>query len=221
VQDIDSYTDRDRMRPMRDSKVGMLPPKLAQTMINLADPEPGSTVLDPFCGTGVVLQEALLMGFGAYGTDISPRMIKYSEENLAWLRSNFSTATQTSNVEVGDAKTHKWTKDFQAIAGETYLGEAFVNVPKSFEVEKQSSEVNAIIEQFLVNLGSQIKSGTKLCVGVPQWQLKNQTFSLPVIDNLQSLGYTWERFSHVDVTKLVYRRPGQTVGRQLLTLVRK
>ncbi|HMH30995.1 MAG TPA: hypothetical protein VK534_00780, partial [Methylomirabilota bacterium] len=36
VQDIESYTRRDRERPKRDSKVGMLPPKLAQILINLS-----------------------------------------------------------------------------------------------------------------------------------------------------------------------------------------
>jgi hypothetical protein len=36
IQDIDGYTMRDRGRPKRDARVGMLPPKLAQIIINLA-----------------------------------------------------------------------------------------------------------------------------------------------------------------------------------------
>ena len=57
VQDINAYTKRDQMRPARDAKVGMLPPKLAQILINLCGILPeGARVLDPFCGTGVVLQ---------------------------------------------------------------------------------------------------------------------------------------------------------------------
>ena len=86
VQDIDAYAHRDQARPARDAKVGMLPPKLAQVLINLCGPlTPGSTILDPFCGTGVLLQEALLMGYHPYGTDISDRMVEYSEKNLEWL----------------------------------------------------------------------------------------------------------------------------------------
>lgn len=86
VQDIDSYAKRDQARPARDAKVGMLPPKLAQILINLCGPLPtNSTILDPFCGTGVVLQEALLMGYRAYGTDISDRMVNYSIKNLRWI----------------------------------------------------------------------------------------------------------------------------------------
>ncbi len=86
VQDIDAYAKRDQARPARDARVGMLPPKLAQILINLCGPlELGSVVLDPFCGTGVVLQEAMLMGYRAYGTDLSERMVEYSEKNLTWL----------------------------------------------------------------------------------------------------------------------------------------
>ena len=86
VQDIDAYTKRDQVRPARDAKVGMLPPKLAQILINLCGPLPvNSRILDPFCGTGVVLQEATLMGYVPYGTDLDERMIKYSKKNLEWL----------------------------------------------------------------------------------------------------------------------------------------
>src|SRR6202012_2915276 len=91
-QDIESYTIRDRGRPRRDARVGMLPPKLAQIIINLAgrhlpldttidytlpyNQHPVQTrLLDPFGGTGVLLQEAMLLGYAVQGTDIEQRMI--------------------------------------------------------------------------------------------------------------------------------------------------
>jgi tRNA (guanine10-N2)-dimethyltransferase len=82
VQDIDWYNRRDYGRPARSAKVGMLPPKLAQVMVNTTK---ASTVYDPFCGTGVVLQEALLMGRLAVGSDLSPEMVEASRRNLDWL----------------------------------------------------------------------------------------------------------------------------------------
>lgn len=87
VQDIDAYARRDQARPARDAKVGMLPPKLAQILINMCGLlKPGARVLDPFCGTGVVLQEAALMGYAVYGTDLNERMISYSRTNLDWIK---------------------------------------------------------------------------------------------------------------------------------------
>ncbi len=91
VQDINSYALRDQGRPARDAKVGMLPPKLAQILLNLCGDLPEkSRILDPFCGTGVVLQEAVLMGYVPYGTDLSERMVKYTQKNLDWLESQES-----------------------------------------------------------------------------------------------------------------------------------
>src|SRR5882672_7417641 len=115
VQDITAYAMRDQERPKRDAFVGMLPPKLAQTIINLGvggqKPSPNTIVLDPFCGTGVVLQEALLMGYGAYGTDLETRMIDYSQKNLEWLATQHGTpASPLADplLEVGDATSHQW-----------------------------------------------------------------------------------------------------------------
>ena len=107
IQDIDAYTKRDQARPARDAKVGMLPPKLAQILINLCGPLPqDSTILDPFCGTGVVLQEALLMGYHAYGTDLSERMVEYSKKNLIWLK----------NIKIANTEEHKdKISDFVAV----------------------------------------------------------------------------------------------------------
>src|SRR5690606_4224587 len=71
TQNITALARRDQGRPKRDAFVGMLPPKLALLMLNLAagglDPEKSHRVLDPFCGTGVVLQEAALQGYSVYG----------------------------------------------------------------------------------------------------------------------------------------------------------
>lgn len=96
----ESYARRDQKRPARDAKVGMLPPKLAQILINLCGELPeGARVLDPFCGTGVVLQEALLMGYRAYGTDVNERMVEYSEKNLEWL--------EKQTEQLGDARSSR------------------------------------------------------------------------------------------------------------------
>jgi tRNA G10 N-methylase Trm11 len=51
VQDIESYGMRDYEKPGRDAKIGMMPPKLAQVMINLAQTREGNLIFDPFCGT--------------------------------------------------------------------------------------------------------------------------------------------------------------------------
>lgn len=48
-----------------------LHPKTARALIQ-AHSQPGETVLDPFCGSGTVLVEALAAGRTAWGTDLNP-----------------------------------------------------------------------------------------------------------------------------------------------------
>lgn len=229
VQDITAYTLRDRGRPKRDTRVGMLPPKLAQTLINLASGQeqpsatPGKTkrVLDPFCGTGVVLQEALLMGYDVLGTDLEPRMVEYSSANLQWLGERYKI-NQQYLLAIGDATDFYWEQPVDLVACETYLGQPFNTFPGIEKVEQVRGTCNLIIERFLRNIGTQIKSGTRLCVAVPAWQQKPGRFiHLPFLDHLDKLGYNRLSFEHVRTEDLVYYREEQTVGRELLVITRK
>ena len=200
VQDIEGYVERDRKRPARDAKVGMLPPKLAQILINLCGDLPKrSRVLDPFCGTGVVLQEAALMGYVPYGTDLSERMVQYSERNLEWLTktaeahtrsraasttpavagsSRLSSAEPPDALEqlcasavfaVGDAMSYQWTAPIDAVACEGYLGPPMSLAPAEIKLKQAKQECGAIVLGFLKNLAGQIRAGTPVVMAVPAW----------------------------------------------------
>jgi tRNA (guanine10-N2)-dimethyltransferase len=73
-----------RYRPY--SKPISIHPKYARAMVNLAGVPRGGRVLDPMCGTGGILIEAALMGYQTLGSDIDPRMVSGSAENLSSLR---------------------------------------------------------------------------------------------------------------------------------------
>jgi tRNA (guanine10-N2)-dimethyltransferase len=216
VQDINAYAARDQRRPKRDARVGMLPPKLAQIITNLAAGSKKQTVLDPFCGTGVVLQEALLMGHKAYGTDIDPRMIEYSEANLKWLRLNLGPW----KLAEGDATNFQW-EQFDTVAGETYLGRPFSATPNPETLREVMQDVDTIHRKFLKNLAQQTKSGFRACLAVPAWKTKSGFKHLKTLDSLEELGYTRLSFAHVRDEDLIYHRPGQIVARELVVLTRK
>lgn len=224
VQDITAYAKRDQGRPKRDAFVGMLPPKLAQTIVNLAagqaPAEPQYIVLDPFCGTGVILQEALLMGYGAYGSDLEPRMIEYSEKNVAWLATR-SEITGTI-LEVGDATAHHWQHPFSTVASETYLGRPLSSWPTSDKLTAIIASCDLIISKSLRNIGKQIPESTRICLAVPAWINPNNGAikHLPMLDHLGVLGYNRVSFQQVSARNLLYYRPGQLVGRELLVLTK-
>lgn len=260
VQNITAYTRRDRHRPKRDAFVGMLPPKLAQIMLNLAlgagsltrqrphdnsvtssdsslsdksmvlrtalpdafdvEETAGSraavTILDPFCGTGTVLQEALLAGYDVVGTDLSQKMVDYTTENLSWLQSTFTAPGNIIDIHQADATTHRWpnSNHLTAVVCETYLGQPFSAPPAPQKLAEVAGNCNHIITGFLTNIRPQLAPNTPLCIAVPAWyDASGHATHLPLIKRLQQLGYY--QLNH---TPLIYRRPDQTVARELLIL---
>ena len=264
VQNITAYTRRDRHRPKRDAFVGMLPPKLAQMMLNLAlgagslahqkgcsnslagsasslsdksmvlrtalpdafdlEETAGSratvTILDPFCGTGTVLQEALLAGYDVVGTDLSQKMVDYTTENLSWLQSTFTTpgrpVGRVIDIHQADATTHRWpdSQHLAAVVCETYLGQPFSAPPAPQKLAEVAGNCNHIITGFLANIRLQLAPNTPLCIAVPAWyDASGQAAHLPLIKYLQKLGYY-----QLNRTPLIYRRPDQIVARELLVL---
>lgn len=247
VQDIEAYAARDQARPKRDARVGMLPPKLAQILINLAvgrveltadseqltvkKPETNNSqlkttktlrLLDPFCGTGVVLQEALLMGYHVIGTDIDPRMVDYAKGNIQWLIEKYPAVENQVVIEVADATTHHWPR-FSAVASELYLGRPLGALPQPNKLKEIVRDVNTITKKFLTNLAPQLKPGQKVVLAIPAWRsnvlgLTYHMWHLPVVDRLTDMGYNRKSFVHVKNDELIYFRQDQIVARELLVL---
>lgn len=216
VQDIDAYAARDYARPSRSAKVGMLPPKLAQIMVNTTA---APLVCDPFCGTGVVLQEALLLGRKAAGSDLAPAMVASSRENLEWLRRH---RPELPEVPVGeaDAREVQLPDPPLAVVSEGYLGPHLSHPPTSEKLDSLQKELTSLYAASLRNWAGQIPSGTDVTLTAPVWRTAAGWQPLGIIDRLPDLGYTLRSFQLVDSRNLVYRRPQQVVGRQLI-LARK
>jgi len=226
AQNITALAARDQGRPKRDAFVGMLPPKLALMMVNMAGPlkpeaeftPAAPRVLDPFCGTGVILQEASLLDYAVYGTDLSEKMIRFSRDNLNWLQEKFTRATNWYLHE-GDAIDTQWQQPISAVVSEAYLGQPFSAPPSPSKLTEVRGNCNHIISQFLKNLGRQIESGTPVVLAVPAWKSTDGTFThLPLISKLDDLGFTEVQMSTVHPDQLLYFRPDQVVARQLLVL---
>jgi tRNA (guanine10-N2)-dimethyltransferase len=193
-------------------------------------------LLDPFCGTGVILQEAALMGFRVYGTDIEPRMIDYTRENLGWVSRKFGREFReisaerdfARKLETVSATEAKW--DFEGkfpdfVAGETYLGRAYASEPSAENLRENIGNVNKILTEFLRNLRNQADEKTGICLAVPAWFVHGKTLHLPLLKDLESLGFLRSSFGSFADEKyrqtfpgLVYHRENQIVGRELLVL---
>ena len=233
TQNITAYTERDQARPARDAKVGMLPPKLAQILINLCGKLPEEArVLDPFCGTGVVLQEAAIMGYLPYGTDLNERMVEYSKKNLSWL---FNERNQKrfkilpdliqkkdqilKAISVGDATSFTWEGEIDAVAFEGYLGVPMSKPPVDIKFKTEKAKCKEIAMGLLKNITPQIKSGTPVVMALPAWLRENGKYAgLNILDEIQEMGYNFEKFQDLSQSDLLYYREGQIVAREIIVI---
>lgn len=182
IQDIEAYARRDRGRPEVDPGRGMLPPKVAQMLLNLSRVPPGGVVYDPFCGVGTIPTEALLMGFAAIASDRSPRQVERTKKNLVWLAKAFPTPyTQhptPENIFVHDIRSGAPTLARQAdvIVTEGWLGPSRTTPPLPHEVTDLFDEVRELLKQLLRMAGSVVKPSGRVVVTVPALRVKGRTF---------------------------------------------
>ena len=211
VQDFADFSHRDYGRPTRDTKSGTLPPKLARMMVNLAAVKESATLLDPFCGSGTILQEALLLGFKkVIGTDISSKAVADTKENIDWLIGQYQLKPSRVTIEQLDAtQLFGSLRAIDAIITEPYLGPGLHGTETLQQIGKIIGELTSLyrisIEQFSAIL---TKSGVVVMV-VPEFRSNRQ--SIDVESMFTNVGRTV-----VSQRDLVYGRNDQLVWRRVM-----
>lgn len=74
---------------------GKFNPQIAKALLNIFSVGPGSRVLDPFCGSGTTLVEAVQMGADGAGTDLNPFAIFLANAKQLALRTPADALTKT------------------------------------------------------------------------------------------------------------------------------
>jgi tRNA G10 N-methylase Trm11 len=228
-QEFEDYGHRDFDRPARNIEEGMLPPKLAKMMINLAKVSQEKTILDPFCGSGTILQEALLMGCqNVIGADLSEEAIKNSQENISWLIKNYQlsvTNYQLFQHDVRNISQKIPPNSVNAIVTEPYLG-PIKNLNLKFEI----SNIITVLSDLYLKAFSEFKkimeSRGKIVIIFPAFRIGNELKFLPILEEIKKMG--WQivnplssELKNSPVLKvttrnsIVYSRPDQTVLREI------
>jgi tRNA G10 N-methylase Trm11 len=164
------------------------------------------------------------MGYSAYGTDLSEKMIKYSSRNLEWLKER-TTDLQKADapkffLEEGDATKHSWqSAQVDCVASEIYLGHPLSAPPGSLKLKEFQQSTKELLTGFLKNISDQISSGATLCLATPAWLRPNGSYEgVNILDEIEKLGYNRLQYKHATTQDLLYYRDGQIVARQLLIL---
>jgi tRNA G10 N-methylase Trm11 len=125
------FQKRDVGKPVQ-RKIFAIPPRLARIMINLAACTEGKVLLDPFCGVGTILQEALLSKAKVIGVDINRWCVEATKRNMEWLKDEYSLENAEYRVLQGDVRRLSQKMGWEqvdCIATEPDLGPALRQVP--------------------------------------------------------------------------------------------
>ncbi|MFA7169965.1 MAG: DNA methyltransferase [Candidatus Paceibacterota bacterium] len=230
AQDIESYSVRDYEKPGRDAKIGMMPPKLAQIMINLAQVKEGQMIFDPFCGTGTILQEALLNDYRVTGSDANDEQITRCRQNLEWISEKYVMTYPDYKVfqaSFNEAIKKMKNDSVDAIVTESTLGPVYKKIPNPTEIRSNYLALNKLYVRFLQNAKPILKNKGRIVVTLPAYQLKPKEYVFAeFVDNLEKLGYSRvcpldKKFesSEIRITKrntIIYSRSAQIVAREII-----
>ncbi len=220
IQPFEDWNHRDYDRPAPDPKRGMLPPKVARMIVNIARLNSGAEhpmLLDPFCGVGTIPAEAALTGCNVTGADISEDAILRAKKNHEWLRANYpQTGPLFASYIVADA-THISSvvahRSIDAIVTEPFMGE---NLEPDARARQSSDDVKNTLKGLgklyigaLREWTSVLKDGATVIMAMPAIVTQRGIMRVKtVVDRCESLGYT------LLTEPIEYSRPQAVVRRE-------
>jgi tRNA G10 N-methylase Trm11 len=226
VQPFKELSARDYGRPARDDASGMLPPKLAQIMINLAGADLDQTILDPFCGSGTMLSEAALMGYGKLiGTDVSEKAITDSQHNFQFLISNFQTISKSQfpKAEFLICNVLRLSEQIKVNSVDAIITEPYLGPQKpGADVRKVKRELDELYSKALGQFAKVLKAKGSVVMIWPRMTDGRTIIDIePEIEGFKMVNSWPEELKNMAPKELVYGREGQRVWRRIVILVKK
>jgi tRNA G10 N-methylase Trm11 len=138
-------------------------------MVNLSGCIPGKTLLDPFCGVGTILQEALLSRAQVIGVDANSWCVEATNENLEWLSREYALRDGEFRVLKGDALRLRSIvgSNIDCIVTEPDLGPALKDVPTSPYAQKIIDKLTPLYSGFLEQAHEVLREGGRLVLVTP------------------------------------------------------
>ena len=163
------FQKRDVGKPAQ-RKIFAIPPRLARIMVNLAACTEGKVFLDPFCGVGTILQEALLAKAKVIGVDINSWCVEAATRNTEWLKNEYGLEHVECRVLQGDV--HKLSQKIgweqvDCIATEPDLGPALRQVPTTSYALRIAGKLEPLYYGLLEEAYKVLKSGGRLVLVSP------------------------------------------------------
>lgn len=196
VQNTKDYEKRNYHRPARNLHSGIVPVKLARSMITFSGASLNDLVIDPFCGSGTIITELILMGFtNVVGGDNNETAVKETEANIKWLFENYPQTKEKQiswKAEVSDATlidSRYKAKSVGAIVSEPYLGPIFKTNPGKETVNQLFVYLADLYLRFFKAANKCLKAGAKIIFIFPIIPVNGRLMYLDILDDVQKTGF--------------------------------
>lgn len=233
VQEFEDYSRRDYGRPSRDPRSGMLPPKLAKIMLNLATKNKDSAIADPFCGSGTIITEALLLGYKEIcGSDVSIKAVTSTIENTKWVESRYLDKAKGSNIKIFQSDVINLSQQIaphsiDAIATEAYLGPPFTRYPSELEVKQVIGELSSLYKKSFYEFAKILKDKGNVVIAFPIFKSNEGYKWIDIINDLRSAGFHLQKYLSSDIAQkfplfyskrstFIYGRGDEFIKREIL-----
>lgn len=218
VQNIDNWTRKDRQKPYANRKKGMLPPKVALMMVNIAlgnwqQATAGQTtplLYDPFCGSGTILMEAALRGLEVMGSDLDSEAVSGSRSNLDWLAEVYKVPTPglVFQADVAHLPLDKFSQHkVDLLVSEPFLGK---QTPREEDLANIFKGLEKLYLGAFNSFSQILRPGARICLIFPKAVSSKKTHSMAaLIDKLQAKGY------NLLVEPVLYARAAAQIQREI------
>ncbi|MBI4280651.1 hypothetical protein HY628_00460 [Candidatus Uhrbacteria bacterium] len=239
VQPFEAFEERDFVRPARDATAGMLPPKLARMMVNLAGAPKTAALLDPFCGMGTILMEATLLGYQKLlGGDLNLQAVQKTSQNIRWLINRFQLSPERlSSISIFAADVRHLPKkiklhSIQAIVTEPFLGPPQKGHESLAQLQAIHQTLSPLYQDMLRVFQLLLTPNGCGVIAFPRFRFKKTFISNPILAEIKKFGFKLrspfpENFRPpkflsselgTDQKTLIYGRPDQRVWREIAVI---
>jgi tRNA G10 N-methylase Trm11 len=193
VQDFELWGERDYGRPARDAARGMLPPKLARMMVNLSLGDPSvHTVLDPYCGVGTALTEAIAVGYTkVIGGDVDTAAIDAVRENIEWeaKRMGIEIIPQIVHAKAESLATFLAPQSADRVVSEVYLGVPRKGYESRLELEQRMDKLVDMYTEGFRALARVVTPDAILVMGFPAYVVEGKIIIAQIVERAKLFGF--------------------------------
>lgn len=231
IQDFAWYSKIDYGRPGRDDIRGMLPPKLAQMMINMSGAAQSDVLYDPFCGSGTIITQAMSLGYNnILGSDFSDQAVADTEANVSWMRSlcDFQKDVRLFQKDVREIAGSDVVDSIDTIVTEPVLGTPQRRGGDTIESRrKELRELEGLYGKALIQFHKMLKNNGTVVMIFPVFRVDQKTFLfMDILKEISDIGFNlYTPFSNVvnysNRGSILYERSDQHVLREIFIWKKK